>query len=622
MLYGMAEPMQAAIRRLGPAAAGLRTGRRAGAGHGLPGAPAAGEHVATRASCASSSPRAATSTTWSRRRRVDRLPGAGAAGPSRPPTDADDAVALRARAPWPSGAGPRSGPPARPRSRRREHDRAVIDVPAVIGGRRRRAPPARSTSVDPARRRPRRGPRPPRAAAAEADAAVAAVPGGLGRLAAHAGGRAGRGAVRGRRVDAGPAAPTSPRSRCSRPGKPWAEADGDVCEAIDFCEYYGREMLRLDGGGAVQSPPGERNALRYQARGVGVVIAPWNFPLAIPTGMVTAALVDRQRRVLQAGRADAGHRLPAGRGARGRRPAAGRARVPARVRARRSGPAWSSTPTSPSSPSPARRPVGLAINETAAQHAARPAPRQAGGRRDGRQERPRSSTPTPISTRPCPPSSDRLRLRRAEVLGRVAARSSSATVYDELVDRLVGATGAAAGRPPVRPWASHVGPLIDADAYDARSAATSSGRRSRARVVVQRRRRADDGLVRRPDDRHRRRRRRRAGHATRSSARCSRVFRADDFDDAHRHRQRHRLRPDRRCVLPLAGRTSSGPAAELRAGNVYVNRGTTGAVVGRQPFGGYGLSGVGSKAGGPDYLLQFLDPGVTENTLRQGFAPR
>ena len=63
-------------------------------------------------------------------------------------------------------------------------------------------------------------------------------------------------------------------------------------------------------------------------------------------------------------------------------------------------------------------------------------------------------------------------------------------------------------------------------------------------------------------------------------------------------------------------------AAELRAGNIYVNRGITGAVVGRQPFGGYGLSGVGSKAGGPDYLLQFVDPRtLTENTLRQGFAP-
>ena len=63
-------------------------------------------------------------------------------------------------------------------------------------------------------------------------------------------------------------------------------------------------------------------------------------------------------------------------------------------------------------------------------------------------------------------------------------------------------------------------------------------------------------------------------------------------------------------------------ARELRAGNVYVNRSVTGAVVGRQPFGGVGLSGVGSKAGGPDYLLAFVEPRVvTENTIRQGFAP-
>jgi RHH-type proline utilization regulon transcriptional repressor/proline dehydrogenase/delta 1-pyrroline-5-carboxylate dehydrogenase len=98
------------------------------------------------------------------------------------------------------------------------------------------------------------------------------------------------------------------------------------------------------------------------------------------------------------------------------------------------------------------------------------------------------------------------------------------------------------------------------------------------------------------------------------------VLRADDFEHA----------------LALAGETdyaltgglfSRTPghigraAAAFRAGNLYVNRGITGARVGRQPFGGYGLSGVGSKAGGSDYLLQFVDPRVvTENTLRQGFA--
>ena len=99
------------------------------------------------------------------------------------------------------------------------------------------------------------------------------------------------------------------------------------------------------------------------------------------------------------------------------------------------------------------------------------------------------------------------------------------------------------------------------------------------------------------------------------------VFRAVDFDEAIA------IANDTDYAL-TAGVFSRSPghirlaADELRAGNVYVNRAITGAVVGRQPFGGYGLSGVGSKAGGPDYLLQFLDPRVvTENTLRQGFAP-
>jgi RHH-type proline utilization regulon transcriptional repressor/proline dehydrogenase/delta 1-pyrroline-5-carboxylate dehydrogenase len=60
----------------------------------------------------------------------------------------------------------------------------------------------------------------------------------------------------------------------------------------------------------------------------------------------------------------------------------------------------------------------------------------------------------------------------------------------------------------------------------------------------------------------------------------------------------------------------------MEVGNLYINRGITGALVDRQPFGGFKMSGVGSKAGGPDYLLQFLEPKtITENTLRHGFAP-
>ena len=61
---------------------------------------------------------------------------------------------------------------------------------------------------------------------------------------------------------------------------------------------------------------------------------------------------------------------------------------------------------------------------------------------------------------------------------------------------------------------------------------------------------------------------------------------------------------------------------DFRVGNLYVNRKCTGALVDRQPFGGFKLSGIGSKAGGPDYLLQFVLPRtVTENQMRRGFAP-
>jgi RHH-type transcriptional regulator, proline utilization regulon repressor / proline dehydrogenase / delta 1-pyrroline-5-carboxylate dehydrogenase len=61
---------------------------------------------------------------------------------------------------------------------------------------------------------------------------------------------------------------------------------------------------------------------------------------------------------------------------------------------------------------------------------------------------------------------------------------------------------------------------------------------------------------------------------------------------------------------------------EFHVGNLYINRGITGAIVERQPFGGLKLSGIGSKAGGPDYLLQFLEPRtISENTLRHGFVP-
>ena len=73
--------------------------------------------------------------------------------------------------------------------------------------------------------------------------------------------------------------------------KSWVEADADTAEAIDFCEYYAREILRLSQAPELTPVPGERNRMTYQPLGVGIVIAPWNFPCAILAGMTAAALV-------------------------------------------------------------------------------------------------------------------------------------------------------------------------------------------------------------------------------------------------------------------------------------------------------------------------------------------
>jgi 1-pyrroline-5-carboxylate dehydrogenase len=82
-------------------------------------------------------------------------------------------------------------------------------------------------------------------------------------------------------------------------GKNWAEADADTAEAIDFLDFYAREMLRLGGEQPTVQSPGERNFLEYIPLGVGVVIPPWNFPLAITVGMTSAALVTGNAVVLK-----------------------------------------------------------------------------------------------------------------------------------------------------------------------------------------------------------------------------------------------------------------------------------------------------------------------------------
>ena len=401
-------------------------------------------------------------------------------------------------------------------------------------------------------------------------------------------------------------------------GKPWDQADADVCEAIDFCEYYGREILRLDSLAAelVQSPPGERNRLVYQGKGVTAVIAPWNFPLAIPCGMTVGALVAGNPVILKPAEqtpAVAWQLIEALRasgapdGVIQFLPGIGED-VGARL---------VEHPDVAAIVFTGSKAVGLHINEVAAVH--RPGQRavkrvvaEMGGKNaivvDDDVD-PDQAVPAIVT------SAFGFAGQKCSAASRIIVADR---IYESFVARLAAATReVVVGHPRV--MATQVGPVIDEDAHTRlRGAIARAG--DEARVLVHRDDVPDTGWFVGPtivevDD---------PDHA--SVARDElfgpvlAVLRAHDFDQAMA------LANDTDYAL-TAGIFSRSPARiaraahELRAGNVYINRAITGAVVGRQPFGGYGMSGVGSKAGGPDYLLQFLDPRtITENTVRQGFA--
>lgn len=403
---------------------------------------------------------------------------------------------------------------------------------------------------------------------------------------------------------------------CFEAGKPWAQADADVCEAIDFCEYYGREMLCLGAGGTVQSPPGESNRLTYRPKGVAAVIAPWNFPLAIPTGMTAAALVAGNPTILKPAEQTpaVAAKLVEGLLASGLPPGAigflpgvgedvGRRLI--------------EHPDVAVIAFTGSLAVGLQINEAAARtgSAQRHIKRvvcELGGKNalivDSDAD-PDQVVPAAVD------SAFGYSGQKCSALSRLIVHEHA---WDAVMPRLVEAVGELRiGHP--RDMSTQVGPLIDADAH------------ARVRGFVKRAH--DDGNVLLSGDDI-------PDHGffvgpcvVTDLGRDVPVWRDEVFGPLLAVRRVASLDE----AIDVANDTTYGltagifsrspvnirrAAAELRAGNVYVNRGITGSVVGRQPFGGIGLSGVGSKAGGPDYLLQFCDPvAVSENTLRQGFAP-
>ncbi len=399
-------------------------------------------------------------------------------------------------------------------------------------------------------------------------------------------------------------------------GKPQPEADADVCEAIDFCEYYGREALRVGRGMPLVEPPGERNAYHYIPHGIGAVIAPWNFPLAIPTGMVAAALVTGNCVLFKPAEQTPGiafrlveilHAAGVPTGALAFLPGGGE----------EVGAALVGRPELAFVAFTGSKDVGLSIVERGATH--RPEQREV---RHVVAEMGGKNAIIVDSDADLDQAVPAIVASAFDYAGQKCSAASRvvvvASIFDALVERLVGAAALLQiGHP--RELATVIGPLIDADAAR-RVRRYRELARIEGEVVFERDDVPEGGWYVGPTIV--------VVGTRRGRVMTDEIFgpvlgvtKAADFEDALA------IANDTAYAL-TAGIFSRSPShirradEALRAGNVYVNRAITGARVGRQPFGGYGLSGVGSKAGGPDYLLQFVRPRVvTENTIRQGFTP-
>ena len=398
-------------------------------------------------------------------------------------------------------------------------------------------------------------------------------------------------------------------------GKPWREADADVAEAIDFCAYYADRADEMAASRRVDVP-GEENATSFAPRGVAVVIAPWNFPLAILAGMSSAALVTGNTVVLKPAEqsslvAFTWHTILLEAGV----PPAAVALLPGR--GEQVGPTLVAHPETALVAFTGSRAVGLAINRQAAETPGRSIKRviaELGGKNAIIVDDDADLDEAVLGV---VASAFGFQGQKCSACSRVIVLDR---VCDTFVERLAAAVQSLRVGPADDPGA-RVGPLVDAEARDRVQSFVEIGRQTAREVaVVDVGPLADTGWFVGP-------------HVFADVDPATplgqeeifgpvlAVFRARDFAEA--------IRLANATPYALtAGVYSRSPAhlnrarTALEAGNIYLNRGCTGALVCRQPFGGYKLSGIGSKTGGPDYLQQFVVPRtVTENTMRRGFAP-
>ncbi|MEH1936334.1 MAG: L-glutamate gamma-semialdehyde dehydrogenase [Nostoc sp.] len=397
-------------------------------------------------------------------------------------------------------------------------------------------------------------------------------------------------------------------------GKPVKEADGEVSEAIDFCRYYADEIERLDKG-VNYDITGETNRYIYQPRGIAVVISPWNFPLAIACGMTVAALVSGNCTLLKPAETssviaaklteilvDAGFPKGVFQYVPGKGSQVGAYLV--------------------------NHPDTHVIAFTGSQEVGCRIYAEAATLKPGQKHMKRVIAEMGGKNAIIVDESADLDQAVVGVVqsafGYSGQKCSAASrvivlqpIYDTFVQRLVEATKSLNIGEAELP-STQVGPVIDANARDRIREYIEKGK-AEAEVALELPA-TEQGYFIGPV----------IFSEVSPNAVISQqeifgpvlaVIRVKDFQEA--------LAVANGTNYALTGglysRTPSHiqqAQTEFEVGNLYINRNITGAIVGRQPFGGFKLSGVGSKAGGPDYLLQFLEPrAVTENIQRQGFAP-
>lgn len=397
-------------------------------------------------------------------------------------------------------------------------------------------------------------------------------------------------------------------------GKPWREADADVAEAIDFLEFYGRDMIRLSRANPILQAPGEMNRRQWHPRGLAVIIAPWNFSLAIPTGLVSAALVTGNVVLFKPSErspmmgyhlltllADAGlpqgvlQFLPGG-------PDIGQALV--------------RHPLVNLIAFTGSQSVGLEILRTASQigpeqHHIPHVIAEMGGKNAIIVDETADLDEAVIGVLA---SATGYQGQKCSACSRIIVLE---TIYESFLERLKQAALNIPLGSPIHPG-NRIGPLIDERALAKVRQYIEMGKRD-GRCVLDRRH-AGPGYFQGPV-------------ILADLPQSHPVVQEEIFGPvmviikASKIKEALDIANNSSCAL-TGGIYSRSPANiqlvqdRLDVGNIYINRPITGSLVGRQPFGGHRLSGVGRKAGGKGYLEQFMiETIVSENTLRRGFAP-